>query len=150
MVSFVQPPMFVSNFRAGTVEVYDANFKPVRLPGDGFAVNGDDDGGADRVPKGFAPFNVQNIGGSLFATYAKQDAARHDNVAGDGLGYVEIFTLQGNISATSNTAHGSIPRGEWCGPREISALSATRSWWETLEAVGLLRSRASTISLKVS
>jgi len=119
--------LFVSNFRAGTVEVYDANFKPVRLPGDAFAVNGDDgddDGGSDRVPKGFAPFNVQNIGGSLFVTYAKQDAVRHDNVAGDGLGFVEIFTPAGKH--IGHLEHGSWLNSPWgvvWTPRDFGTFS---------------------------
>jgi uncharacterized protein (TIGR03118 family) len=119
--------LFVSNFRAGTVEVYDSNFKPVRLPGDAFAVNGDDgddDGGSDRVPKGFAPFNVQNIGGSLFVTYAKQDAVRHDNVAGDGLGFVEIFTPAGKH--IGHLEHGSWLNSPWgvvWTPRDFGTFS---------------------------
>jgi uncharacterized protein (TIGR03118 family) len=68
--------LYATNFRAGRVEVYDTNFHRVRL--------GDEAFGDDGIPHGFAPFNVQNIGGSLFVTYAKQDAARHDDVAGDG------------------------------------------------------------------
>jgi hypothetical protein len=60
------------------------------LPHGAFAAgnNGDHDGDADHdtehIPPGFAPFNIQNIGGSLFVIYAKQDAARHDDVAGEG------------------------------------------------------------------
>jgi len=49
------------------VEVYDTNFKRVQLGEEAFS---DED-----IPSGFAPFNIQNIGGSLFVTYAKQDAA---------------------------------------------------------------------------
>jgi uncharacterized protein (TIGR03118 family) len=119
--------LYVSNFRAGTVEVYDTNFKPVRLPGDAFAVNaedGDDDGGADRIPKGFAPFNVQNIGGSLFVTYAKQDAVRHDNVPGDGLGFVEIFTPAGKH--IGHLEHGSWLNSPWgvvWTPRDFGTFS---------------------------
>ena len=119
--------LYVSNFRAGTVEVYDTNFKPVRLPGDAFAANaedGDDDGGADRVPKGFAPFNVQNIGGSLFVTYAKQNAVRHDNVAGDGLGFVEIFTPAGKH--IGHLEHGSWLNSPWgvvWTPRDFGTFS---------------------------
>ena len=36
------------------------------------------------IPAGFAPFNVQNIGGTLFVTYAKQDAQKQDEVGGAG------------------------------------------------------------------
>jgi uncharacterized protein (TIGR03118 family) len=89
--------LYVTNFRKARVEVYDTNFKRVHLGEDAFDPDGDGDHDRDseRVPRGFAPFNIQNIGGVLFVTYAKQDAARHDDVAGDGLGFVEIFTPAG-------------------------------------------------------
>ncbi len=47
------------------------------------------------IPAGFAPFNVQNFGGKLFVTYAKQDADKHDDVAGPGNGYVDVFDTNG-------------------------------------------------------
>jgi uncharacterized protein (TIGR03118 family) len=101
--------LYVTNFRSGKVEVYDTNFKRAHLEGDAFDLDGDqegDDGGAERIPHGFAPFNVQNIGGSLFVTYAKQDAPRHDPIGGDGLGFVEIFTPSGKHI-------GHLQHGDW-------------------------------------
>jgi len=84
--------LYVTNFRKARVEVYDTNFKLVHLGNNAFDPDGDDDRdhddrGSERVPRGFAPFNIQNIGGTLFVTYAKQDAARHDPVGGDGFGF---------------------------------------------------------------
>jgi len=103
--------LYVTNFRSARVEVYDTNFKPVHLGEDAFDPDGDgdhghDDRGGERIPRGFAPFNIQNIGGTLFVTYAKQNAARHDDVAGDGLGFVEIFT-------TSGKHIGHLQHGTW-------------------------------------
>src|SRR2546422_2670593 len=40
---------------------------------------------------GFAPFGIQNLGGALFVTFAKQDDAKHDDVGGPGNGYVDVF-----------------------------------------------------------
>jgi uncharacterized protein (TIGR03118 family) len=90
--------LYVTNFRSAKVEVYDTNFKPVHLEEDAF-----DD---DEIPRGFAPFNVQNIGGTLFVTYAKQDAAKHDPVGGDGFGFVELFTPTGKHI-------GHLEHGDW-------------------------------------
>src|SRR5207302_6789073 len=45
----------------------------------------------------FAPFGIQNIGGQLYVTYAKQDADRHDDVAGKGNGFVDVFDTNGNL-----------------------------------------------------
>ncbi len=105
--------LYVTNFRKARVEVYDTNFKPVRLGDDAFDPDGDggDDRGRERIPRGFAPFNIQNIGGTLFVTYAKQDAARHDDVAGDGLGFVEIFTTSGKH--IGHLQHGSWLNSPW-------------------------------------
>jgi uncharacterized protein (TIGR03118 family) len=60
----------------------------------------------DRVPEGYAPFNIQNIGDTLFVTYAKQDAPRHDPIGGAGFGYVKIFTRRGKLI-------GHLQHGEW-------------------------------------
>jgi uncharacterized protein (TIGR03118 family) len=49
----------------------------------------------DFIPERFAAFNVQNIGGTIFVTYAKQDGPKHDPVQGDGGGFVSIFTPEG-------------------------------------------------------
>jgi uncharacterized protein (TIGR03118 family) len=94
--------LYVTNFRSGKVEVYDTTFKQVHLgnPGD------DDAFDDDQIPRDFAPFNVQNIGGTLFVTYARQDAARHDPVGGDGFGFVELFTPTGKHI-------GHLEHGDW-------------------------------------
>src|SRR5712664_2873113 len=108
--------LYVTNFRKARVEVYDTNFMPKRLGDDAFDPDGDeghghDDRGGERIPRGFAPFNIQNIGGTLFVTYAKQNAARHDDVAGDGLGFVEIFTTSGKH--IGHLQHGSWLNSPW-------------------------------------
>jgi uncharacterized protein (TIGR03118 family) len=51
------------------------------------------------LPAGYAPFNIQNLGGKLFITYALQDAAHHDEVDGLGKGYVDEFDTDGNLIA---------------------------------------------------
>jgi uncharacterized protein (TIGR03118 family) len=50
-----------------------------------------------NLPAGYAPFNIQNINGKLYVTYAVQDAAKHDDVSGPGNGIVDVFDLQGNL-----------------------------------------------------
>jgi len=124
--------LYVTNFRAARVEVYDRNFNRVQLPEDAFdpGADGDHDGddghAAERIPPGFAPFNIQNIGGSLFVTYAKQDGARHDDVAGPGNGFVEIFTPSGKH--IGHLEHGSWLNSPWgvvWTPRDFGVFSNT-------------------------
>ena len=108
--------LYVTNFRSGNIEVYDTHFQRVHLGGDAFDADGDgdhdrDDNDRERIPRGFAPFNIQNIGGVLFVTYAKQDGARHDDVAGAGNGFVEIFTTSGKH--IGHLQHGSWLNSPW-------------------------------------
>ena len=80
--------LYASNFRAGTIDVYDANFtKVTSLPRGAFQDR--------RLPHGYAPFNVQVLNGKVFVTYALQDAAKHDDVAGAHHGFVDVFNLDG-------------------------------------------------------
>jgi uncharacterized protein (TIGR03118 family) len=88
--------LYVANFRGATVDVFDKNFAPHSFGSGAFQ--------DASIPSGFAPFNVANIGsGKLAVTYAKQDAAKHDDVAGPGNGYITIYDMSGNI--LSHLAH---------------------------------------------
>jgi uncharacterized protein (TIGR03118 family) len=80
--------IYATNFHAGTVDVFDSNFKPVMTAG----------GFVDKaIPAGFAPFGIQNINGELWVTYAKQDAAKANDVPGVGNGFVDVFDTDGNL-----------------------------------------------------
>jgi uncharacterized protein (TIGR03118 family) len=79
------PRIYAADFANGRVDVFDGNMSLVT--GTMFV-----DG---AIPAGFAPFNIQNLGGSLYVTYAKQDAKHHDDVAGPGNGYVDVYDLNG-------------------------------------------------------
>jgi len=63
------------------------------------------------LPQGFAPFNVQSLGGSLYVAYAKQDPNSPDEVAGAGLGYVDQFDTQGRFVA--RVAGGGTLNAPW-------------------------------------
>jgi uncharacterized protein (TIGR03118 family) len=82
--------LYVANFRNGSVDAFDANFAPHSFGSGAFQDS--------SIPVGFAPFNVANIGsGKLAVTFAKQDAAKHDDVPGVGNGYLDIFDTSGNL-----------------------------------------------------
>ena len=49
------------------------------------------------IPPGYAPFNIVSIDGDLFVTYAKQDDQKHDDVAGPGNGFVDVFDTDGHL-----------------------------------------------------
>ena len=48
-----------------------------------------------NLPAGYAPFNIQNIGGNLYVTYALKGGK--DEVAGPGLGILSVFDTNGNF-----------------------------------------------------
>ncbi len=79
------PVLYAANFRRGTVDVINQNFSQVESFTD------------TSLPAGYAPFNVQVLGGKLFVTFALQDGSRHDDVAGVGHGYVDEFDLEGHL-----------------------------------------------------
>ena len=76
--------IYATNFRSGWVEMYDSNFKWVKNFTD------------TDLPAGYAPFGIRTINGMLFVTFAVQDAAKHDDVAGPSHGFVDVFDLNGN------------------------------------------------------
>ncbi len=92
-----QNVLYAANFRNGSVDVFDKDYNPVVLPAGAFT--------DPMVPPGFAPFNVENIGGNIFVTFAKQDETGHDDVAGPGLGYVDRFSPNGTLLARLEHGH---------------------------------------------
>ena len=86
--------LYATNFRAGTIDVFDAGFNQV-TPGTPGKIDGNFTD-AD-IPSGYAPFGIQNINGNLFVTYAKQNAAGHDDVADKGNGFVDVFDTDGHL-----------------------------------------------------
>jgi uncharacterized protein (TIGR03118 family) len=84
--------LYAANFRTGTIDVFDSSFKPVALAPGAFS--------DFAIPAGFAPFNVWNIGGNLYVTYAKQDANKQFDVPGPGNGYVAVFDTSGRLMKT--------------------------------------------------
>ena len=87
------PFLFATNFHAGTIDVFGPTgpnglFTPATTDG-----NFKDAG----IPAGYAPFGIANINGDLFVTYAKQNADKHDDVAGQGHGFVDVFDTDGHL-----------------------------------------------------
>jgi uncharacterized protein (TIGR03118 family) len=81
--------LYATNFRAGTIEVYDTSFNRVTPSADPFT--------DPQLAFKYAPFNISLQSGRFFVTYARQDAAKHDSVPGHGRGFVDTFDLRGNL-----------------------------------------------------
>lgn len=107
--------LYVSNFNAGRVDAFDANFSPT-MPGTFVDPN---------LPSGFAPFNIENIDGKLWVTYAKQDQAKHDDDPGPGRGYIDVYNLDGTLNHRFSSAdpHLNSPWGMAMAPAGFGTFS---------------------------
>jgi uncharacterized protein (TIGR03118 family) len=73
--------LYATDFRHGRIDVFDGDFNRIRFPSGPFARK---------------PFTDPYIpAGELYVSYALQDAHRHDDVAGPGNGFVDIFSTTG-------------------------------------------------------
>jgi uncharacterized protein (TIGR03118 family) len=80
--------LYATDFHNARVDVFDGSFGDVTIPG-AFEDPG--------IPAGFAPFGIQNVDGTIFVTYAKQDADAEDDLHGQGLGFVDAFDTSGTL-----------------------------------------------------
>ena len=80
--------LYATDFHNGRVDVFDGNFHRVTRPG-AFV--------DPHLPGGFAPFGIQAIGAHILVTYAKQDADAKDEIAGPGLGFVDMYGIHGRL-----------------------------------------------------
>ena len=94
--------LYVTNFKTGRIEVYDSTFQRV------FGIFGFHD---ERLPRGYAPFNIQNVGGNLVVTFAKKQQGSDDEAHGPGLGRVDIFNPFGRLLARLD--HGPFLNAPW-------------------------------------
>jgi uncharacterized protein (TIGR03118 family) len=77
--------LYAANNETGRIDVFDAGFNAVSLPG-GFVDPGPN-------PDGLVPFNVQAIGGLIYVTYAVGGPAADE--APLGTGFVSVFDADG-------------------------------------------------------
>jgi len=78
------PHLYAANFSGGVVDEFDGNFNYVKSFTD------------DNLPDSYAPFNVRNLRGRLFVTFAKQSLPEaEDDASGPGRGLLDIFDADG-------------------------------------------------------
>ena len=101
--------IYATDFHNAKVDVFDSKFHQVQ---GGFV--------DPSLPKGFAPFGIQAIGNNIFVTYAKQDADAHDEVDGQGLGFVDEYSADGTlITRVASRGHLNAPWGVALAPRNF-------------------------------
>jgi hypothetical protein len=74
-----------------SLQLFDANFQRVKVSAHAFA--------DDRLPHGFAPYNVQAVDSTVVVTYAKQNATKTgaDDNCVEECGFVDVFTTEGEF-----------------------------------------------------
>ena len=79
--------LYAANGTTGKIDVFNGSFAPTTVPG-GFV--------DPSLPAGDVPFNVQDIGGKVYVTYAP---AGHpaQTTATAGMGLVDVFDESGNL-----------------------------------------------------
>jgi len=101
-----KPYLYAANFTKGRVDVYDSAFHPVRLSDENSSAVWSDDRAYfsessfvdDRLPRPYAPFNVQAIGNDIVVTYAiHQQPVSPLETDGPGLGFVDIYNSKGRL-----------------------------------------------------
>ena len=81
--------IYAANFGAKKINVWDTTFAPVDMPFKD-----------PTLPDEYSPYNIQAVGDSLFVMYAKlktTDPGAGHGVAGDGFGYVSVFSTDGTF-----------------------------------------------------
>ena len=102
-----------TDFTLGRIDVFPGNGGP-SLSGNFTDPN---------LPAGYGPFNIQNLGGKLYVTYAQQSGGL-DEVDGAGLGFVDVYDLSGNfLQRSGQQRRPQCPLG--LGPR---SRHLRRSW----------------------
>jgi uncharacterized protein (TIGR03118 family) len=76
--------LYATNFHDGVVEMYNSHFQLVKTFTD------------TSVPPRYAPFNIRNINGKLYVTFAEQDEDKGDDISGPHHGFVDVFDTSGN------------------------------------------------------
>jgi uncharacterized protein (TIGR03118 family) len=80
------PELYAADVANASVDVFNRHFAPVSTPSE-FK--------DPAIPVGYAPFGIQLLAGNLYVTYGKQNAAKTDVVPGAGLGYVDVYSVNG-------------------------------------------------------
>lgn len=82
------PLLLAANFHDNRIDVFDGQFN--RVPSDRMFRD-------PFLPAHYAPFNVAEINGRVFVSYARQDADAEDDVAGPGHGIVDVYSDSGRF-----------------------------------------------------
>jgi len=109
--------LYAADFKlGGTIDVFDGSFNPVTPAPGAFR--------DPTIPSGYAPFNVLDVGGSIYVMFAEV-GPNGRNAPGPGLGYVDQFSPNGTLI-------GRLQHGNWMNSPWGIAM-APRNWFRSVE-----------------
>jgi len=108
--------LYATDLHNDKVDVFDTQFtKPTAMQGKFVD---------PAIPAGFVPFGIAPVNGQLFVTYAMQDAAKHDEATGAGMGYVDVYDMGGNlVSRFASAGTLNAPWGIAVAPTGFASLA---------------------------
>jgi uncharacterized protein (TIGR03118 family) len=82
------PELFAADVANAKVDIFSSKFAPVSAPGE-FT--------DPKLPAGYAPFGIQQLGGKIYVSYGKQNKAKTNVVPGAGFGVVDVYSVNGKL-----------------------------------------------------
>ena len=89
------PVLYATDFKNGRVDAFDGSFAFLGSFTD------------PNMPADFRPFGIKAMQGHVLVTYAMANAEGKDDVAGPGLGFVDVFTTRG-VLVRRLVSHGKL------------------------------------------
>jgi uncharacterized protein (TIGR03118 family) len=107
--------LLAANFRSGAIDVIKGSPSFPNLTGSFLD---------PALPAGYAPFNIQLLGGRIYVTYALQDSMKHDDDPGAGNGFVSVFDTNGSfIARVASAGTLNSPWGLTIAPASFGSLA---------------------------
>jgi len=82
------PELFAADVANAKVDVFSKSFRLMKTPAE-FK--------DPKIPAGYAPFGIQLLNGRVYVSYGKQNKSKTDVVPGKGLGFVDVYTVNGKL-----------------------------------------------------
>ena len=109
--------LYAADFEHGKIDVYDGTFHTPNPPLDGSFNN-------PNIPNSYSNFNIQNIGGKLYVTYAQQSHKDPEDETDRGSGFVDVFDTSGHLLQRLILGnHLNAPWGLALAPADFGAFS---------------------------
>jgi uncharacterized protein (TIGR03118 family) len=107
--------LYAADFQKGRIAVYDVNFKHTAAIEKKLA--------SMPLAEGYAPYNIQNLGGNLYIALAKKNSNGRDD-AGAGLGEVVVISPEGELlQVFEYGSYFNAPWGLAIAPSDFGAYS---------------------------